>query len=64
MLRDAADGKLDWKARREEKKAPLKLDRIEAGMVFVGGKAFVAGKAGPNYPAPVAAIEAMQKGAG
>ena len=27
MLKDAADGKLDWKARREEKKAPLKLER-------------------------------------
>jgi len=64
MLRDAADGKLDWKARREEKKAPLKLNPIEAGMVFLGSKAFVGGKAGPHYPAPVAAIEAMEKGAG
>ncbi|KAA0253118.1 fatty acid oxidation complex subunit alpha FadB [Acidobacteria bacterium ACD] len=63
MLRDAAAGKLDWKARRDEKKAPLKLNRIEAGMVFETSKAFVAGKAGPNYPSPVAAIEAMQKGA-
>ena len=33
-------------------------------MVFEGAKAFVAGKAGPNYPSPVAAIEAMQQGAG
>ena len=64
MLRDAAAGKLDWKARREEKKAPLKLNAVEAGMVFLGGKAFVAGKAGPHYPAPVAAIEAIEKGAG
>jgi 3-hydroxyacyl-CoA dehydrogenase/enoyl-CoA hydratase/3-hydroxybutyryl-CoA epimerase/enoyl-CoA isomerase len=64
MLRDAADGKLDWKGRREEKKAPLPLNKVEAGMVFEGGKAFVGGKAGPNYPSPVAAIEAMQKGAG
>jgi 3-hydroxyacyl-CoA dehydrogenase / enoyl-CoA hydratase / 3-hydroxybutyryl-CoA epimerase / enoyl-CoA isomerase len=64
MLGDAADGKLDWKARREEKKAPLKLNPVEAGMVFLGGKAFVAGKAGPHYPAPVAAIEVMEKGAG
>ena len=64
MLREAAAGRLDWRKRREEKKSPLKLDRIEAGMVFMGGKAFVAGKAGPHYPAPVAAIEAMEKGAG
>lgn len=64
MLKDAADGRLDWKARREEKRAPLKLNAVEAGMVFLGSKAFVAAKAGPHYPAPAAAIEAMEKGAG
>ncbi len=63
MLEDAAQGKLDWKARREEKKAPLKLNATEAGMAFLVGKAFVAGKAGPHYPAPVAAIEVMEQGA-
>jgi 3-hydroxyacyl-CoA dehydrogenase / enoyl-CoA hydratase / 3-hydroxybutyryl-CoA epimerase / enoyl-CoA isomerase len=64
MLKDAADGRLDWKARREERKGPLKLNAVEAGMVFGASKAFVAAKAGPHYPAPVAAIEAMEKGAG
>ncbi|HSD65973.1 MAG TPA: enoyl-CoA hydratase-related protein, partial [Vicinamibacteria bacterium] len=64
MLRDAADGKLDWRARREEKKAPLKLNGVEAGMAFTASKAFVAGKAGPHYPAPIAAIEVIEKGAG
>jgi 3-hydroxyacyl-CoA dehydrogenase/enoyl-CoA hydratase/3-hydroxybutyryl-CoA epimerase/enoyl-CoA isomerase len=64
MLRDAADGRLDWKARRAEKKGPLKLDAIEAGMVFATAKAFVGGKAGPNYPAPLAAIDVIEKGAG
>jgi len=64
MLGEAASGRLDWRRRRDEKRAPLRLDRIEAGMVFAGGKAFVAAKAGPHYPAPVAAIEAMEKGAG
>ncbi|MEK7689867.1 MAG: fatty acid oxidation complex subunit alpha FadB, partial [Bdellovibrionota bacterium] len=63
MLTDAADGKLDWKKRVAEKKAPLRLNKVESMMVFEGAKAFVAGKAGPNYPAPLAAIEAMQKGA-
>jgi 3-hydroxyacyl-CoA dehydrogenase / enoyl-CoA hydratase / 3-hydroxybutyryl-CoA epimerase / enoyl-CoA isomerase len=63
MLRDAADGKLDWRARRAEKKAPLQLDAIEAGMVFTVSKAFVAGKAGPHYPAPLAAVEAIEQGA-
>jgi 3-hydroxyacyl-CoA dehydrogenase/enoyl-CoA hydratase/3-hydroxybutyryl-CoA epimerase/enoyl-CoA isomerase len=64
MLTDAADGKLDWKARRAEKKAALLLDDVEAGMVFTTSKAFVRGKAGPNYPAPLAAIDAIEKGAG
>ena len=64
MLHDAADGKLDWKARRAEKMAGLTLDNVEAGMVFTTSKAFVRGKAGPNYPAPLAAIEVIEKGAG
>jgi len=63
MLRDAAEGRLDWRARREEKKAPLKLDQVEAGMVFASSRAFVGGKAGPHYPAPLAAIEVIEKGA-
>lgn len=63
LLREAIEGRRDWKARVEEKKAPLKLNPTEAMMCFEGAKAFVAGKAGPNYPSPVAAIEAMQKGA-
>ena len=63
MLRDAADGRLDWKARRAEKKAPLQLDAIEAGMVFTVSKAFVAGKAGAHYPAPLAAVDVIEQGA-
>jgi 3-hydroxyacyl-CoA dehydrogenase/enoyl-CoA hydratase/3-hydroxybutyryl-CoA epimerase/enoyl-CoA isomerase len=63
MLRDAADGTLDWKARRAVKRAPLELDKVEAGMVFASSKAFVAGKAGPHYPAPLAAIEVIEQGA-
>lgn len=64
MLRDAAYGRLDWRARRAEKTAPLRLNAIEAGMVFATSKAFVAAKAGPHYPAPMAAIEVIEKGAG
>jgi 3-hydroxyacyl-CoA dehydrogenase/enoyl-CoA hydratase/3-hydroxybutyryl-CoA epimerase/enoyl-CoA isomerase len=63
LLMNALKGKLDWQARQAEKKAPLKLNAIEATMVFEGAKGFVGGKAGPNYPAPVAAITVMQKGA-
>ena len=62
MLRDAMEGRLDWKARRRLKTSPLKLNPIEATMVFEGAKGFVGAQAGPHYPAPIAAIEAMQKG--
>ena len=72
LLRDAAvsllqqciDGKLDYQAKRREKQEPLKLNEIEATMVFETAKAFVASQAGPHYPAPVTAIKVMQKAAG
>ena len=63
ILAQAQAGNLDWQARREQKKAPLKLNPIESMMVFETAKGFVAGKAGPHYPAPVEAIKAIQKGA-
>jgi 3-hydroxyacyl-CoA dehydrogenase/enoyl-CoA hydratase/3-hydroxybutyryl-CoA epimerase/enoyl-CoA isomerase len=63
LLKDAMAGKLDWRARHREKTSPLLLNAIEATMVFEGAKAFVGAKAGPNYPAPITAIEVMQKGA-
>jgi len=63
LLQQAIEGKRDWKARREEKVAPLLLNPTETMMVFETSKGFVAGKAGPNYPSPVAAIKAMQFGA-
>lgn len=63
LLLSAVSGKLNWKARQTEKKSPLKLNTVEAMMVFEGAKAFVASKAGPHYPAPLAAIEVMRKGA-
>lgn len=64
LLGQAIAGQRDWKARRLEKISPLKLNPTETMMVFEGAKGFVAGKAGPNYPSPVAAITAMQQGAG
>ncbi len=62
-LEQAISGKLPWRQRQQQKKAPLTLNAIESTMAFDGSKAFVAGKAGPHYPAPVAAIDAIQKGA-
>ena len=64
MLQQAIDGKFDWQKKRQEKIEPLKLRTpIEGMMVFEGGKGFVKAMAGPHYPAPIAAIKAMQAGA-
>jgi 3-hydroxyacyl-CoA dehydrogenase/enoyl-CoA hydratase/3-hydroxybutyryl-CoA epimerase/enoyl-CoA isomerase len=61
LLEKCISGEMNWKARVSDKKSPLKLDKIEAMMTFDGSKGFVAALAGPNYPAPVKAVEAMQK---
>ena len=63
FLSRAIKGDINWKARRALKTSPIKLDKIESMMSFEGSKAFVAGMAGPHYPAPVAAVESMQQGA-
>ncbi len=64
LLQQCIDGKLDYQAKRREKQEPLKLNEIEATMVFETAKGFVASKAGPHYPAPITAIKVMQKAAG
>ncbi|MDM4770131.1 fatty acid oxidation complex subunit alpha FadB [Solimonas sp. SE-A11] len=64
LLEQAIAGKYDWKARRAQKTGPLKLDMMESMMVFETAKGFIAGKAGKNYPAPLAAVTAIQKAAG
>lgn len=63
VLQSAIDGKMPYLPRREQKKGPLKLNDMESLMSFETSKAFVAGMAGPNYPAPVVAIKGMQKAA-
>jgi len=64
LLALAQNGAFDWKARREQKKGKLKLGPIESAMVFETAKGFIAGKAGKHFPAPVAAVTAIQKAAG
>jgi 3-hydroxyacyl-CoA dehydrogenase/enoyl-CoA hydratase/3-hydroxybutyryl-CoA epimerase/enoyl-CoA isomerase len=60
-LQRAIDGELEWKQRKEIKKTALKLNDTESAMTFETAKGFVFGVAGPNYPAPVKAVEVMQK---
>ena len=59
LLAQAIAGKLDWKARRAEKLAPVKLSQLEQIMAFSSSMAVVGGKAGPNYPAPMLALKSM-----
>lgn len=63
LLGRAVSGELDHKARRQPKLEKLKLNAIEQMMAFETAKGFVAGQAGPNYPAPVEAIKSIQKAA-
>jgi 3-hydroxyacyl-CoA dehydrogenase/enoyl-CoA hydratase/3-hydroxybutyryl-CoA epimerase/enoyl-CoA isomerase len=63
FLQSCIDGKMDWKSRKIEKKSPLRLNKTEQMMCFETAKGFVAAIAGKNYPAPVTAIEVMQKSA-
>ena len=64
LLKAAQTGAFDWKARREQKKGKLNLDPMSGMMVFSTAKGFIAGKAGKNYPAPVAVVSAIEKAAG
>lgn len=58
---DGTTTRLDYLSKRAEKQQPLKLGQLDSLMVFETAKGFVASKAGPHYPAPVAAIKAVQK---
>ncbi len=62
LLAQAMAGRRDWKARRRVKLSPLALNPVESRMVFESSKAFVGGKFGPNYPAPLAAVASMERG--
>jgi len=63
MVKQCIAGKLDWKGRRAEKLAPLKLNAIEQAMAFTSSMAVVGAQAGPNYPAPMLALKNMQQAA-
>ncbi|MFL0808968.1 MAG: fatty acid oxidation complex subunit alpha FadB [Agarilytica sp.] len=62
-LQRAVSGELPYEERKAQKKAPLRHNDTEALLAFESTKAFVKGKAGRNYPAPVSAIKSMQEGA-
>jgi len=63
ILKQAIAGQRDWKARRAQKTGPLKLNQMEAMMVFETAKGFIAAQGGKYYPAPLEAVKGIQKGA-
>lgn len=63
VLQNAIDGKMDYAKRRALKTGPLLLNQVESAMVFNTSKGFVGAKAGPNYPAPMIAIDCIEKSA-
>ncbi|MGF1770094.1 fatty acid oxidation complex subunit alpha FadB [Enterovibrio makurazakiensis] len=61
LAQQAIDGKLNWEQRRSQKKAPLQLNKMEATMSFTMAKGMVAQVAGRHYPAPMAAVIAIEE---
>ncbi|MCM5703018.1 fatty acid oxidation complex subunit alpha FadB [Larsenimonas salina] len=64
ILGRAVKGEFDWQSRRALKTEPLMLNSVDQMMVFETAKGYIASKAGKHYPAPVRAVEVVQKGAG
>ncbi|PFG45749.1 short chain enoyl-CoA hydratase /3-hydroxyacyl-CoA dehydrogenase [Vibrio sp. ES.051] len=62
-LTAAINEKLDWQVRRKQKTSPLTLSKLESMMSFTMAKGLVAQKAGPHYPAPMAAVITIEEGA-
>ena len=63
LLRQAIDGTLDWKAKRQPKLQPLKLSKTESAMSFTIAKGMTAQIAGPHYPAPLTAVKTIEAAA-
>lgn len=61
ILNECNAEKLDWRARRKEKTSALSLNATEKTMGLTIMKAGVFAATGGNYPAPLAAIEAIEK---
>jgi len=63
LLQKCLAGSIEWKSRKAVKKAPLPLNSTELTMAFTTNKGAVLAIAGKNYPAPMLAIEAVEKSA-
>lgn len=62
LMKECIEGVRNWQERVAQKKNPIKLkSATEAVMAFEVSKGFVAQQAGPHYPAPIEAIDRIQK---
>ncbi|ODS25104.1 multifunctional fatty acid oxidation complex subunit alpha [Candidatus Endobugula sertula] len=63
VLQQCIEGKLNYRARRQQKQEPLKHNQTELTMSFTTCKAMVEAQAGRHFPAPLTAVMAMEKSA-
>lgn len=57
------DGSLDYRNRRKQKQSPLNHNQTELTMAMTTSLAFVTAQAGRHYPAPIAAVNVIEKAA-
>ncbi|MBU2871435.1 fatty acid oxidation complex subunit alpha FadB [Colwellia sp. E2M01] len=60
ILKQAIEGKLDWRAKRQVKLDPLSLSKTESIMCFNTCKGMIAAKAGKHYPAPMVMVKTIE----
>ncbi|QER40773.1 fatty acid oxidation complex subunit alpha FadB [Acinetobacter suaedae] len=64
LVKQAIAGRLNWKAKRQEKLDAIKLNPLEQMMAFNTAKGAVLAKANPaQYPAPKLLLDSLQAGA-
>ncbi len=65
LVKQALAGRVNWKAKRQEKLEPVKLNQLEQMMAINSAKGAVLAKANPaQYPAPKLLLDSLQIGAG
>ncbi|HHR6079535.1 TPA: fatty acid oxidation complex subunit alpha FadB [Providencia alcalifaciens] len=63
IIEQAISGTLNWRQARQPKLEPLKLSALEQAMSFNVAKGMVYQVAGKHYPAPMSAINTIEKAA-
>ncbi|NHN36028.1 fatty acid oxidation complex subunit alpha FadB [Pseudomaricurvus alcaniphilus] len=63
-LQQCIDGELDFQSRRQTKRAPVSDNPAALQAEFDRLRAALAKQVGPNFPAPMTALDAIQQGAG